>query len=152
MENTTTTPTIEAQLLSMLKCYMDTFEVQDNEQAALKAEANELIENVQFAHSFERNRPMVHGLYNEHSKIIFDVLNERQRQNEKFGANRTQHPFLWNTILQEEVGEAAKDSLDIYFSDNPDEALKRYRKELIEVASVAIATIQDLDNNGIFNQ
>ena len=46
MENTTT-PTIEAQLLSMLKRYVDTFEVQDNEQAALKAEANELIEKVE---------------------------------------------------------------------------------------------------------
>ena len=93
---------------------------------------------------------MIHDLFAEHSEILFDVLNERQRQDEKFGANRTQHPFLWNTILVEEVGEAAKDSLDIYFSDNPEEALLRYRKELIEVAAVAIATIQDLDNNGIF--
>lgn len=95
---------------------------------------------------------MIHDLFSEHSEILFDVLNERQRQNNKFGANRTQHPFLWNTILVEEVGEASKDSLDMYFSDNPDEALKRYRKELIEVAAVAIATIQDLDNNGIFTQ
>lgn len=95
---------------------------------------------------------MIHELLEEHSDILYDVLNERQRQNNKFGANRTQHPFLWNTILVEEVGEASKDSLDMYFSDNPDEALKRYRKELIEVAAVAIATIQDLDNNGIFTQ
>lgn len=93
---------------------------------------------------------MIHDLLEEHSDILYDVLNERQRQNDKFGANRTQHPFLWNTILVEEVGEASKDSLDIYFSSNPEEALKRYRKELIEVAAVAIATIQDLDNNGIF--
>lgn len=93
---------------------------------------------------------MIHNLLEEHSDILYDVLNERKRQNDKFGANRTQHPFLWNTILVEEVGEASKDSLDIYFSDNPEEALKRYRKELIEVAAVAIATIQDLDDNGIF--
>ena len=146
MENTTTTPKIEAQLFEMLKRYVDTFDVQDAEQMALKAEATELIQKVQLDH------PFLHGLYDEHSQIISDVLNERQRQNKKFGANRTQHPFLWNTILQEEVGEAAKDSLDMYFSEKPEEALKRYRKELIEVASVAIATIQDLDNNGIFNQ
>lgn len=95
---------------------------------------------------------MIHDLLEEHSDILYDILNERQRQNDKFGANRTQHPFLWNTILVEEVGEASKDSLDIYFSGNPEEALKRYRKELIEVAAVAIATIQDLDNNGIFTQ
>lgn len=93
---------------------------------------------------------MIHELFGEHSEILFDVLNERKRQNDKFGANRTQHPFLWNTILVEEVGEASKDSLDMYFGDNPEEALNRYRKELIEVAAVAIATIQDLDNNGIF--
>ncbi|WP_288373978.1 MazG-like family protein [uncultured Chryseobacterium sp.] len=93
---------------------------------------------------------MEHELFNEHSEILFDVLNERKRQNDKFGANRTQHPFLWNTILTEEVGEAAKETLDIYFSGNPKEALKKYRKELIEVAAVAIATIQDIDNNGIF--
>lgn len=93
---------------------------------------------------------MIHDLLEEHSDILYDVLNERQRQNDKFGANRTQHPFLWNTILVEEVGEASKESLDMYFSGNPDEALSKYRKELIEVAAVAIATIQDLDNNGIF--
>ena len=96
------------------------------------------------------NEIINHELFSEHSKIILDSLNERLRQNNKFGANRTQHPFLWNTILVEEVGEASKDSLDMYFSDNPDEALKRYRKELIEVASVAMAIVQDLDDNGIF--
>lgn len=95
---------------------------------------------------------MIHDLLEEHSDILYDVLNERQRQNNKFGANRTQHPFLWNTILVEEVGEASKESLDMYFSGNPDEALNKYRKELIEVAAVAIATIQDLDNNGLFKQ
>jgi len=93
---------------------------------------------------------MKHDLFSEHSEILFDVLNERKRQNKKFGKNRTQHPFLWNTILVEEVGEASKDSLDMFFSDKPDEALLRYRKELVEVAAVAIAIIQDLDNNGVF--
>ncbi|WP_313214126.1 hypothetical protein [Soonwooa sp.] len=96
---------------------------------------------------------MNHELYQEHYKIIEDVLNERKRQNDKFGTARNQHPFLWNTILVEEVGEAAKESLDIYFKTDQldkDNALKKYRKELIEVAAVAIATIQDLDNNGIY--
>jgi len=93
---------------------------------------------------------MNHNLFSEHREILFDVLNERQRQNDKFGANRHQHPFLWNTILSEEVGESAKDSLDIYFSDKPEEALSKYRKELVEVAAVAIAIIQDIDNNGIY--
>lgn len=92
---------------------------------------------------------MNHNLYPEHSAILNDVLNERQRQNEKFGADRNQHPFLWNTILGEEVGEVAKGSLDIYFGDNPAAAMENYRKELIEVAAVAIAAIQDLDNNGL---
>lgn len=90
---------------------------------------------------------MDHELFEEHSVILNDVLNERQRQNDKFGANRTHHPFLWNTILSEEVGEAAQESLDMCFGKDPKEAIIKYRKELIEVAAVAIATIQDLDNN-----
>lgn len=98
----------------------------------------------------KKENDMNHDLFTEHQDILNDVLNERQRQNNKFGANRTQHPFLWNTILTEEVGEAAKESLDMYFSSTPEDAVKKYRKELIEVAAVAIATIQDLDNNGIF--
>lgn len=98
----------------------------------------------------KEKKPQNHQLFSEHSKILFDVLKERQRQNDKFGPQRNQHPFLWNTILQEEVGEAAKESLDMYFSKKPNEALQKYRKELIEVAAVAIATIQDIDENGIF--
>lgn len=44
--NTTTTPTIETQLLDMLKRYVDTFDIQDDEQLELNAEAMELIEKV----------------------------------------------------------------------------------------------------------
>lgn len=93
---------------------------------------------------------MNHILYTEHSGILFDVLNERDWQNKKFGSNRHQHPFVWNTILSEEVGEAAKDSLDMFFGNDKEEALKRYREELIQVAAVAIAIVQDLDNNGLY--
>lgn len=92
---------------------------------------------------------MTHELFKEHETILNDLLNERKRQDDKFGAHRHQHPFFWNTILQEEVGEAAKESLDMFFSEDSEGALKKYRKELLEVAAVAIATIQDLDDNGM---
>lgn len=90
---------------------------------------------------------MNHALFEEHSEILFDVLNERNRQDVKFGPDRHQHPFLWNTILGEEVGEVNKASLEMYFgTENPD----NYRKELIEVAAVAIAAVLDYDKNGLY--
>lgn len=88
---------------------------------------------------------MEHELYQEHEQILQDVLNERNRQNIKFGSNRNHHPFLWNTILSEEVGEAAEASLDIEFKGA---SIDNYRKELVEIAAVAIAAIQDLDTHG----
>lgn len=88
---------------------------------------------------------MNHELFFSHSGILFDVLNERVRQDKKFGPDRHQHPFLWNTILLEEVGEVARASLEVEF-DNVE--TENYRKELVETAAVAIAAILDLDNNG----
>lgn len=88
---------------------------------------------------------MEHKLLPLHAHILIDVLNERNRQDNKFGPQRHQHPFLWNTILTEEVGEVAKASLEAEYSNAP---ISDYRQELVEVAAVAIAAILDLDTNG----
>lgn len=92
---------------------------------------------------------MDHKLFSEHQQILIDVLDERQRQDDKFGIQRSQHPFLWNTILVEEVGEVAEASLDVEFSNHD---ITHYRKELVEVAAVAIAAILDLDLHGKFKR
>ena len=89
---------------------------------------------------------MNHKLFKEHENIIINVLNERQRQDDKFGKNRKQHPLLWNAILGEEKGEVDKAILEWHFEGK---SLKNYKKELEEVAAVAIAALLDLEQNGI---
>jgi NTP pyrophosphatase (non-canonical NTP hydrolase) len=68
------------------------------------------------------------------------VLAERKRQDEKWG--RQDHgPDMWLPILAEELGEVAKAILE---GDPGD-----YRKELIQIAAVAIAALEAL-GRGIF--
>ena len=68
--------------------------------------------------------------------VLNDILNERTRQDEKWGADRTQHPAIWHTILSEEVGEVAQEVLDTTFEDA---ATDNLYEELIQVAAVAVA-------------
>ena len=94
-------------------------------------------------------------------KIMFEVLAERERQNEKWGVQN--HTVVeWQSILMEEVGEVAKEATDYYFGYpylngvgemQPIEEndvvqyirLRDYRKELIQVAAVAVQMIECLD-------
>ena len=68
--------------------------------------------------------------------VIANILRERDRQDEKWGAGRTLSPEMWLTILMEEVGEAAKAAL---------EGSANYPVELTQVAAVAIAAIESYD-------
>lgn len=85
--------------------------------------------------------------------VLSDVSSERTRQLTKFGVQ--DHPIAdWFLILQEEVGEAAREACEHVFrgrfpehyADDP-ERLHRLRKELIEVAAVAVAMVESLDRN-----
>lgn len=69
-------------------------------------------------------------------EIVVDILRERGRQDEKFGANR---PLSapWLGILMEEVGEAATETFDGNLED--------LRAELVQVAAVAVAWIESID-------
>ena len=94
--------------------------------------------------------------------ILNLIKAERERQNEKWGEQN--YPVIeWQAILMEEVGEAAKEATDFHFKNpvknfegemvaptNGDQALRlsRYRKELIQVAAVAVQMIECLDRNG----
>jgi NTP pyrophosphatase (non-canonical NTP hydrolase) len=89
--------------------------------------------------------------------ILNEIKNERERQNNKFGVqNHT--PMHWIPILTEEIGEAAKEALEHHFEYKPKSGgkvtpeiqqarLMRYRKELIEVAAVAVSMVQSLERN-----
>jgi NTP pyrophosphatase (non-canonical NTP hydrolase) len=70
--------------------------------------------------------------------IISEIEQERKRQDLKFGTPpRSRKPALYLAVLMEEVGEIARSILE-GDSDN-------YRIELIQVAAVAVAALQDFD-------
>jgi len=74
------------------------------------------------------------------------IQHEVDFQKEKWGT-QNHHPEKWMVILMEEVGEASKAVLEA----NPVKSrlywLKEYKKELIQVAAVAISAIDSLERN-----
>ncbi|SHJ75316.1 hypothetical protein SAMN02745146_0074 [Hymenobacter daecheongensis DSM 21074] len=82
------------------------------------------------------------GMELAHRAVMHDVWLERVRQIEKFGwQNRP--PFEWKIILDEEVGEVSHEVCEVYFQGG--EFSEKYRKEMVEVAAVALAAIQNYD-------
>lgn len=85
-------------------------------------------------------------------KVLGEVEQERLKQDQKWGV-QNHSPSDWLTILGEEFGEACKAALEAKFQkDYPAQytgevGLHLYRKELIQVAAVAIAAIESLDRN-----
>ena len=76
-------------------------------------------------------------------KILEEVLKERQRQDDTWGYPQMHKLPGWLVILLEEAGEAAQ------ACRNND--IKQVRKELIEVAAVALATIEHMDAGHVRN-
>ncbi len=72
---------------------------------------------------------------------IQDVMVERERQDEKWG-EQNHDPFLYLTVLVEEVGEFAQAALHSRFGG---EAATKLRREAVQVAAVAVAIIECLD-------
>jgi len=75
------------------------------------------------------------------SKALVDVEVERARQDELWGV-QNHCPSDWLMILGEEVGEANKAALEWKFGGRD---LGDYRKELVQVAAVAVAAVECLD-------
>jgi NTP pyrophosphatase (non-canonical NTP hydrolase) len=69
--------------------------------------------------------------------ILGEVVDERKRQDDRWGV-QNHGPDGWLTILMEEVGEASRAVLGGW-ADN------KYRRELVQVAAVAVAAIECLD-------
>lgn len=77
----------------------------------------------------------------EYMDYIFEEIKaERKLQDEKWGV-QDHTPWYWMTILMEELGEACHAICGRKFD------FKEYRKELIQVAAVTVATIESLDRN-----
>jgi NTP pyrophosphatase (non-canonical NTP hydrolase) len=81
-----------------------------------------------------------------HVPQIADIMQERVRQDNKFGP-QDRPPVEWFLILSEEVGEVAKECVEIQFNDeaHPYANLANYRKELVETAAVALAALLNFD-------
>ena len=101
------------------------------------------------------------------NKIFEEIKAERKRQESLWG-EQNHSPIEWIAILTEEVGEASKNALDGHFmndlKDGWGEPLpitgetkrmrhyEKYRKELIQVAAVAVQMIESFDRNELKNK
>lgn len=94
-------------------------------------------------------------------EVMNEIRQERVRQNQKWG-EQNHSPIEWIAILTEEVGEAAKEAVDHRFKnkidggflgmvepteDAQEKRMFNYRKELIQVAAVAVQAIECIDRN-----
>lgn len=75
------------------------------------------------------------------ARVLDQVGKERRRQNEKWG-EQNHDPTLYLTILGEQFGEACRAALELRVGKWPE---SRLRKELLEVAAVAVAAVECLD-------
>lgn len=81
---------------------------------------------------------MNHGIDNipTQNSILQEVIQERQRQDNKFGPSpRSLHSSVWLAVLLEELGEVARAILE---GDSIG-----YKKELIQVSASAVAAVED---------
>ena len=70
-------------------------------------------------------------------RIMKDILRERSRQDIKWGIQ--DHPLpIWLAILIEEVGEVGKAIFE-------ELSVRKVREELIQVAAVAVAIVEAMD-------
>ena len=76
-------------------------------------------------------------------KIFEQIREERERQDAKWG-EQNHLPFVWCSILGEEVGEVNKAALEYYFANIP---IDDYKKELVQVAAVAVAMLECIERN-----
>lgn len=99
-------------------------------------------------------------------KILEKIQEEMRRQDKKWG-EQNHPPIKWIAILVEEVGEASKESVDHHFEyqvksleekelslvakNLQTQRLLNYRRELVQVAAVAIQMIRSLERNELKN-
>lgn len=86
------------------------------------------------------------GPNTERIRILMEVSRERDRQDGKWGPQR-HGPARWLAILAEEFGEAAKEAVDLEFDGTPDmpaDIEGRLVTELVQVAAVAVAWLEDI--------
>jgi len=89
---------------------------------------------------WQPQRMMQLGMSEQKARIVDAILQERQRQDHAWGTPEIRAHDPWPAILGEEFGEVCRATLG-----NPDAG--DLRKELIQVAAVAVAWIEALELN-----
>ena len=93
------------------------------------------------------------------NNILEEVRQERQKQNEKWGVQNHNLPEFM-TILMEEVGEASQHAVDFHHRNKAtgdglsvtliqSNQLTKFRREMIQVAAVAVQIIERIDRGDI---
>lgn len=77
----------------------------------------------------------------QQENAIKEIVTERERQDKKWGI-QTHDPIEWFSILGEEYGEVAQEVNRNYFGEK---SLDDYRKEMVQVAAVALAALEDME-------
>lgn len=78
----------------------------------------------------------------QRTEALNDVLAEMQRQDVKWGADRSLNPFVWGAILGEEVGEFHQAVLHDHYGGK---AAGTSREEAVQIAAVALQIIEYYD-------
>lgn len=73
--------------------------------------------------------------------VMGNIAAERVAQDKKWGPDRNLDNRTWLTILMEEVGEVAKADLE--------RDVEGFRQELVQVAAVAVAAIENIDRRSM---
>jgi hypothetical protein len=87
------------------------------------------------------------------ANALFNVLNERQHQDEKWG-EQNHHPVRWVGILAEELGEVAKHAIELDWKSQGGDseqfhAIMDLRGEVVQLAAVAVAFLECLDRGNV---
>lgn len=80
-------------------------------------------------------------------KVLEEVRNERFAQDQKWGT-QDHEAAKYLAILGEEFGEAAKEVVEMTFTNSDEQRAKHaanLREELVQTAAVAVAMVEALD-------
>lgn len=98
---------------------------------------------IRFAESFARR--LLDN--NSNPSVLTEVDLEMRKQIDKWG-QQNHHPYIWQNILMEEVGEVSKAILQTEM-EGKKKTWDDVREELVQVAAVACSAIQSIDRNQI---
>lgn len=85
------------------------------------------------------------GVPRHQAVVLDDIVDERQRQDEQWGV-QNHHPAYWLAILGKQVGQLGSAVLDREWYTDPDKGTAIVRAEAVQVAAVAMALIENIDD------